>query len=466
MERAEHVPQPAPANRRLLAPLLSFVFPGMGHIYAGRRERGMWIAITTATLLGLLWWLELWSLLPALVPFWLWNAWETRTIVFGRRPSTVKLVMSAAIIVYAIGWRVTEIDVQQLAVGASKIRPFVVSLLQPYYVDREVTYAASSAPVQVPCGDVPPPTAGATGGTVVVPTPPCASVGESITVRGQGFPPNVEGELWWENPIGDRARLRSGGQFITFLTDAQGTFEVRVTVPDMVPRQFQETAQLHKVEARYISEVGPWRLTETSALVAQRMGETIAQALMATTWGALFAVPLSFFAARNPMQFHPLALLVYYLARTALNILRAIEPLIMAIVFVVWVGLGPFAGVLALTMHSIAALGKLYSEAIESIDPGPIEAITATGANRVQVVWYAVLPQVLPPFVAFTVYRWDINVRMSTIIGFVGGGGIGFLLQQWIRLTDFRSASAAIWAIALVVTVLDFFSRKVRERFV
>ncbi len=76
------------------------------------------------------------------------------------------------------------------------------------------------------------------------------------------------------------------------------------------------------------------------------------------------------------------------------------------------------------------------------------------------------LPQVLPPFVAFTVYRWDINVRMSTIIGFVGGGGIGFLLQQWIRLTDFRSASAALWAIALVVTVLDFFSRKVRERIV
>ena len=196
------------------------------------------------------------------------------------------------------------------------------------------------------------------------------------------------------------------------------------------------------------------------------MGETIAQALMATTLGAILAVLVSFFAARNLMRINPATRAFYYLMRILLNVLRAVEPLIMAIVFVVWVGLGPFAGVMALTVHSIAALGKLYSEAIESIEPGPIEAITATGADRLQVIWYGVLPQVWPPFIAFTVYRWDINVRMSTIIGFVGGGGIGFLLQQWIRLTDFRAAGAAIWAIAVVVTVLDFLSSEVRKRVV
>src|SRR5690606_35850345 len=136
----------------------------------------------------------------------------------------------------------------------------------------------------------------------------------------------------------------------------------------------------------------------TARLVASRMGETIAQALMATTLGAVLAIFLSFFAARNLMMINPLTAGIYYLVRTVLNILRAVEPLIMAIVFVVWVGLGPFAGVLALTVHSVAALGKLYSEAIESIEPGPIEAITATGANRAQVVWYGVLPQVWPPF--------------------------------------------------------------------
>lgn len=93
----------------------------------------------------------------------------------------------------------------------------------------------------------------------------------------------------------------------------------------------------------------------------------------------------------------------------------------------VWVGLGPYAGIIALTVHSVASLGKLYSEAIESIDPGPIEAIQATGATRLQTIMFAVVPQMIAPFVSFSIYRWDINVRMSTVIGLVGGGGVGFI---------------------------------------
>ena len=127
---------------------------------------------------------------------------------------------------------------------------------------------------------------------------------------------------------------------------------------------------------------------------------------------------------------------------------------------------GPFAGILALTLHSMAALGKLYSESIESIDPGPIEAVQATGANWLQVVMYAVVPQVIPPFVSFTIYRWDINIRMSTIIGFVGGGGIGFLLAQWIRLLDYSAAGIAVWFIAITVAILDYVSAEIRARFV
>ena len=130
------------------------------------------------------------------------------------------------------------------------------------------------------------------------------------------------------------------------------------------------------------------------------------------------------------------------------------------------VGLGPFAGILALTLHSIAALGKLYSEAIELIDAGPIEAIQATGANWVQTVMFAVVPQIIPPFVSFTIYRWDINVRMSTIIGMVGGGGIGFILVQYIRLLDYRSAGMAVWFIAITVAILDYVSAEIRARFV
>jgi phosphonate ABC transporter permease subunit PhnE len=160
----------------------------------------------------------------------------------------------------------------------------------------------------------------------------------------------------------------------------------------------------------------------------------------------------------------PVGTIIYNGTRTILNALRSIEPLIMGIVFVIWVGIGPFAGVLALTLHSIASLGKLYSEQIENIDQGPIEAILATGANRLQMIVYAVVPQIVPPYIAFTMYRWDINVRMSTIIGFVGGGGIGFLLQQQINLLRYRDAGVAVLAIAIVVSVLDYASAYIRER--
>jgi phosphonate ABC transporter permease subunit PhnE len=162
----------------------------------------------------------------------------------------------------------------------------------------------------------------------------------------------------------------------------------------------------------------------------------------------------------------PIGTLVYNVTRTTLNALRAIEPLIMGIVFVIWVGIGPFAGVLALTLHSIASLGKLYSEQIENIDEGPIEALLSTGANRVQTINYAVVPQIVPPYIAFTLYRWDINVRMSTIIGFVGGGGIGFLLQQQINLLRYREAGVAVLAIAIVVSILDYASASIRERII
>ena len=136
----------------------------------------------------------------------------------------------------------------------------------------------------------------------------------------------------------------------------------------------------------------------------------------------------------------------------------------MVIVFAVWVGIGPFAGVLALGLHTVASLAKLYSEQLESISHGPLEAILATGANRLQMIIYAVIPQIVPPYISFTMYRWDINVRMSTIIGFAGGGGIGFLLQQNINLLNYRAASAQILAIAIVVSLMDYLSSEMRSR--
>lgn len=162
----------------------------------------------------------------------------------------------------------------------------------------------------------------------------------------------------------------------------------------------------------------------------------------------------------------PVGLILYGVVRTIFNIVRSVEALIYAIIAAIWVGLGPFAGTLALTLHTVASLAKLYSEAIESIDPGPLEALDAVGANRLQSVVYAVVPQIMPPVISFTVYRWDINVRMSTLLGFVGGGGIGFILLQWIRLYNYEAVGIAVWLIAITVAALDYVSSEIRERFV
>ena len=183
-------------------------------------------------------------------------------------------------------------------------------------------------------------------------------------------------------------------------------------------------------------------------------------------WPALIGAVIGLFiAARAPTNaLLPLGLAVYSVTRTVLNALRAVEALIMVIVFAVWVGIGPFAGVLALGLHTVAALAKLYSEQVESIATGPLEAVLATGASRLQMVVYAVIPQIVAPYISFTMYRWDINVRMSTIIGFAGGGGIGFLLQQNINLLNYRAASAQIIAIAVVVALMDYLSSAMRQR--
>lgn len=166
----------------------------------------------------------------------------------------------------------------------------------------------------------------------------------------------------------------------------------------------------------------------------------------------------------SPKQTLPTGLFIYTITRGLLNLTRSVEPLIMVIVFVVWVGIGPFAGSLALALHTIAALAKLFSEQVESILPGPMEAIQATGANKLQTIVYAVVPQIIPPYISFTMYRWDINVRMSTIIGFGGGGGIGFLLQQNIGLFNYRDASVQMFAIAITVASMDYLSSVLRER--
>jgi phosphonate transport system permease protein len=244
------------------------------------------------------------------------------------------------------------------------------------------------------------------------------------------------------------------------------TTTIRVPTTALVAAPDPTLPQFHRVYFDQYRPIGGIELSFIGNEVLKGALDTVAMALLATGLAMIFALPLSFLAAHNLMGGNPITYAIYVVVRTFLNILRSIESLIIAIVFVVIVGLGPFAGMLALALHSVAALGKLYSEVIEGIDPGPIEAIRATGANWLQTVRYAVIPQIVPPFTAFTIYRWDINVRSATVIGLVGGGGIGFLLIELIRVNNMRGVSAVFIAIAVIVIALDYFSAKLRERLV
>jgi phosphonate transport system permease protein len=194
------------------------------------------------------------------------------------------------------------------------------------------------------------------------------------------------------------------------------------------------------------------------------MVETIFMALFATLLGFVIAFPISFLGARNLMGKGALGWITYTFTRTFFNVFRSIEVLIWAIIFAVWVSFGPFAGVIALAIHTVAALGKLYSEQVESIDPGPVEAMTAAGASRWQIIVYGIIPQIIPSFMAFTMYRWDINVRMSTVIGLVGGGGIGRMLFYYKNELDWEKVGAVVLMIIVVVWTMDYISGRVRER--
>jgi phosphonate transport system permease protein len=188
---------------------------------------------------------------------------------------------------------------------------------------------------------------------------------------------------------------------------------------------------------------------------------TVEIALLGTAAAALLALPLGFASARNvapPALFHP--------ARAVLNVFRSVDTLVYALVFVAAVGLGPFPGVLAVVAYTTTSLAKLYSEAIEGIDPGPVDAIAATGATPLQVLRFGVLPQVLPLLLSYVLYRLETNVRAATVLGFVGAGGIGFYLQTYLRTIDYPAAATVLLVTVAMVLAIDTLSSKLRARLV
>jgi phosphonate transport system permease protein len=188
---------------------------------------------------------------------------------------------------------------------------------------------------------------------------------------------------------------------------------------------------------------------------------TVEIALLGTAVAAVLALPLGFLSARNVVPPG-----VFYPARTVLNFFRSVDTLVYALIFVAAVGLGPFPGVLAVIAYTTTSLAKLYSETIEGIDPGPVDAVMATGATRLQVLRFGVLPQVLPLFLSYVLYRLESNIRAATVLGFVGAGGIGFYLQTYLRLIDYPAASTVLLVTVAMVMVVDGLSSRLRDRLV
>ncbi|MGC1378102.1 MAG: phosphonate ABC transporter, permease protein PhnE [Anaerolineales bacterium] len=395
--------------------LPSLLVPGLGQFLLKRRGRGMAIFLTTLMLGLLVYWsltkLKIgsvllgdlttsWLWLP-LACFWLWNILDTYALARNKRFALAPAILLSALVIYVIAWNVTDIKLDRLVARFTDARTVATNLLNP----------------------------------------------DMITIQNNG----QEDICAW------RCLYDYLGN--TFAGRPAGELRLSDNLLDIIGRVKPGPAPAWQVSLG-IAQPG----STTNNFVAGTLIETIAMGLMATLFSSILAIPFSFLAARNIMERVPGGVTVYYLMRGVLNIVRAIDTIVWGLIVIVWVGLGTFAGVIALTIHSIAALAKLFSEEIEHIDPGPVEAVTATGAGLIQTIRYAVVPQVIPSFLAYLLLRWDINMRSATVIGFVAGGGIGFFVVETTRQGAYQQYATALWAVAVVIITVDYVSARLRAR--
>lgn len=228
----------------------------------------------------------------------------------------------------------------------------------------------------------------------------------------------------------------------------------------------------------YVKRLFPPDLSTTVVREAyQGAIETFAISFMGTLLAVVIALSVVFFASRNLVysgllyEMEPrqgwkraLRLIPYICAKSLLNFLRTVPEMVWALIFVFLVGLGPFPGVLALGVHTGGVLGKLFGEVLEDVDPQPIESLQSTGANRFQILFYAILPQVLPQFISYTLYRWEVNIRVAAVLGFVGAGGLGQRIHIAISLFLENQLLTLIIAIYILVTLVDYVSAYLRRK--
>jgi phosphonate transport system permease protein len=187
---------------------------------------------------------------------------------------------------------------------------------------------------------------------------------------------------------------------------------------------------------------------------------TVHMAIWATLLSVILAIPFGLLSAENVTPWwirHPI--------RRLMDTFRAINELVFALIFVVAVGLGPMAGVLALWIHTTGILAKLFSEAVESIDHRPVDGITVTGASKVEEILYGVIPQVIPLWISFALYRFESNVRSATVVGLIGAGGIGMALNENMRSFQYDQAGVILLIIVIAVIILDIMSGFLRKAF-
>lgn len=264
------------------------------------------------------------------------------------------------------------------------------------------------------------------------------------------------------------AKIRAGELF-------EGIPQIGQTVGRMLPPDFSKLIDAKSYffpqELSSPELLLPLPLPEAKARIKQRWWnnifpqtvvgatlETVQMALAGTFMALVVAFPLGFLAARNTTP-HPF---VYHSLRAVLNLLRTIPDLALGLLFVAAVGLGAFAGTLALAIHTATVLGKLLSESVENIDEGVVEAIRATGAGYTQILSFAVLPQILPDLISFTLYRLETNIRAASVLGLIGAGGIGYLMNTSFRTFQYQEAAAIVLVLIALVMLVDYLSSRLR----
>jgi phosphonate transport system permease protein len=341
-----------------------------------------------------------WLWLPFIF-FWIWNILDVRALTERRRFSIVPAILFIGLILYVIAWNVTGIKLSRLVERFNEARTVATNLLNPDVI--------------------------------------------TISINGDD---QICAWKCMSTYIGDKLAGRP----------TAGVIRLSSNLLDIIGRVKPQPVAQWRVNLG-LAPAG----SKANTFVAGSMIETIAMGLMATLFSTILAIPVSFLAAHNIMERVRGGTVIYYISRAILNIVRAVDTIVWGLIIIVWVGLGSFAGVIALTIHSVAALGKLFSEEIEHIDPGPVEAVTATGANLLQSIRFAVIPQVVPSFLAYSLLRWDINMRSATIIGFVAGGGIGFFVVETTRMGGYQQYATALWVVAIVIILVDYISARWRE---